>query len=101
MCFFTLLTGKTYDLVPIVSEQYGKYGVNYYAVAIVKKTNAGFNLTTLEGKKSCHTAARRTAGWNVPVGYLLRMKIMRFKTCDLISAANYFSQSCVPGTCSF
>ena len=99
--FLTLLIGKTYGLIPIVSEQYGKYGVKYYAVAIVKKKNTGFDLKTLKGKKSCHTGYRRTAGWKVPIGYLLQTKIMPLVECDMISAAKYFNQSCVPGTCSY
>jgi len=90
-------------VVPIVAEQYGEYGVKYYAVAVVKKNNTGFNLKGLKGKKSCHTGARRTAGWNVPVGYLLRTRIMPKVPCgaggnhDLKAASKFFSQSCVPG----
>ena len=94
--------GKNDDLVPIVSEQYGKYGVKYYGVAIVKKSNTGFNLEGLKGKKSCHTGARRTAGWNVPIGYLLRKKIIPPVKCDtelhdFYSASKFFLESCVPG----
>ena len=88
--------------MPIVSEQYEKYGVKYYGVAVVRKNNTGFNLTSLQGKKSCHTGARRTAGWNVPVGYLLRKEIMKKAPCnggnyDLKAASMFFSNSCVPG----
>lgn len=89
--------------MPIVSEQYGEYGVKYYGVAIVKKNNTGFNITELKGKKSCHTGVRRTAGWNVPVGYLLRTKLMPKAPCDggdyydLKAASKFFSKSCAPG----
>ena len=94
--------GKNDDLVPIVSEKYGKYGVKYYGVAIVKKINTGFTLEGLKGKKSCHTGARRTAGWNVPIGYLLRKKIIPPVKCDtefhdFYSASKFFLESCVPG----
>ncbi|XP_068721818.1 melanotransferrin-like [Montipora capricornis] len=94
--------GKTKDLIPIVSEQYGKYGVKYYGVAVVKKSNEGFNLTSLKGKKSCHTGARRTAGWRVPIGYMLRTELIPAVKCgnklnDFLSAADFFSESCVPG----
>ena len=76
--------------------------MKYYAVAVVKKANTGFDLTSLEGKKSCHTGARRTAGWNVPIGYLLRTKIMPAVACgneenDFMSASKFFNESCVPG----
>ena len=88
--------------MPIVSEQYGKYGVKYYGVAVVKKNNTGFNLKTLKGRTSCHTGARRTSGWNIPVGYLLREGIMAKVPCnggnyDLKAASKFFSESCVPG----
>ena len=90
--------------MPIVSEQYGAYGVKYYGVAVVKKNNTGFNLNSLEGKKSCHTGVRRTAGWNVPVGYLLRTGKMAKAPCggdeinyDLKAVSKFFSKSCAPG----
>lgn len=100
--FYCILTGRSKDLIPIVSEKYGKYGVKYYAVAVVKKSNTGFNLESLEGKKSCHTGARRTAGWRVPIGYMLRTKLLPAVACgdennDFLSVAKFFSQSCVPG----
>ena len=102
---FVYYSGKTGNLVPIVSEQYGLSNVRYYAVAAVKRTNRDVNITTLKGKKSCHTGTRpRNAGWNIPIGFLLSSKIIPEVACgnknhDLISAAKFFSQSCVPGKC--
>lgn len=95
-------TGKTDSLVPIVSEQYGKYTVKYYGVAVVKRAKEDLNIKTLTGKNSCHTGTRRNAGWNIPIGYLLRTGILPSVACgrdinDFLSAANFFGQSCVPG----
>ena len=102
---FVYYSGKTGNLVPIVSEQYGSSKVRYYAVAAVKRANRDVNITTLKGKKSCHTGTRpRNAGWNIPIGFLLSSKIIPEVACgnmnhDLISAGKFFNQSCVPGKC--
>ena len=88
--------------MPIVSEKYGESEVRYYGVAVVKKQNTDINIKTLKGKKSCHTGVGRNAGWNIPIGYLLRMKILPAVACgnvnnDFISAGNFFSKSCLSG----
>ena len=49
----------------------GKRG--YYAVAVARADNPNVNLNNLQGKKSCHTGVKKTAGWNVPVGRLLHI----------------------------
>ena len=69
---------------------------------MVKKTNQGFHLKSLKGKKSCHNGARRNAGWRIPIGYMLRMKLIPAVQCDnklndFLSVADFFSESCVPG----
>ena len=96
-------TGERYNFKVIVSEQYGEYDVKYYSVAIVKKSNTGFDLKSLNGKKSCHTQAEKNAGWKISVGYLLRSKIMDPVDCKspykaYFSASKFFSESCVPGS---
>ncbi|XP_068677681.1 serotransferrin-like isoform X2 [Montipora foliosa] len=94
--------GKDHGLVPVVGEDYydlpGLDGVSYKAVAVVKKSNQGITFTTLKGRKSCHTGAGKTAGWNVPVGTLLRLEIMRQdESCNAYSSAGtFFDESCVP-----
>ncbi|XP_031560333.1 melanotransferrin-like [Actinia tenebrosa] len=92
--------GKTYGLVPIVSEDYGPPGnTGYFAMAVAKK-QTNITINTLKGRKTCHTGYRRSAGWNIPIGYLLQGKMKRVgcgNTVDAQSAAAFFSQSCVPG----
>ena len=88
---------------PIVSEDYGSGTSQYNAVAVVKKSNTDITFKTLKGKKSCHTGAGKTAGWNVPVGKLLSMGIMeRDPSCNAYAAAgNFFNESCVPSKTVF
>jgi melanoma-associated antigen p97 len=30
----------------------------------------------VQGKRSCHTGYRKTAGWNLPIGYLVKTKVV-------------------------
>ena len=88
-------------LVPIVSEKYDETGVSYFAVAVVKKNNTNFGLKDLKGKNTCHTGARKSSGWTIPVGYMLVNNVIPGEDCgktrDFLSAAKFFNNSCVPG----
>ena len=91
-------TGKDHSLVPVVGEDYGAgHGISYKAVAVAKKSK-NMRFKALKGKKSCHTGAGKTAGWNVPVGTLLREGLMMpDKSCNAyVAASKFFSESCVP-----
>uniref|UniRef100_A0A4W3I7P4 Transferrin-a n=1 Tax=Callorhinchus milii TaxID=7868 RepID=A0A4W3I7P4_CALMI len=91
-------------LVPVMGEYYGKNATmcnpeigatltpSYYSVAVVK--DRSLRLDLLKGKKSCHTGIGRSAGWNVPMGYLVQKKAI--KPCEIFNST-YFSESCAPG----
>ncbi|XP_008152421.2 lactotransferrin [Eptesicus fuscus] len=98
---FIYIAGKC-GLVPVLAEsQKSEESGNpdcvnrpvegYRAVAVVKKSNTGFTWNSLKGKKSCHTAVGRTAGWNIPVGLL-------FNQTGSCKFDEFFSQSCAPGS---
>ena len=68
---------------------------------MVKKNNTNFGLKDLKGKNTCHTGARKSSGWTIPVGYMLVNKVIPGEDCskirDFRSAAKFFNNSCVPG----
>lgn len=90
-------------LVPVMAEVYStnpeacadprtprKVPDSYNAVAVAKKSNSGITWNNLKGKRSCHTAVGRTAGWNIPMGLIYN----RTGSCEF---DKFFSESCAPG----
>nr|XP_004664256.1 serotransferrin [Jaculus jaculus] len=91
---YVYIAGKC-GLVPVLAENYQSTDCKtpekgYYAVAVVKKSDATINWNNLKGKKSCHTSVDRTAGWNIPMGLLYS----RINHCKF---DEFFSQGCAPG----
>ncbi|XP_045634665.1 lactotransferrin [Ursus americanus] len=88
-------------LVPVLAESQKSQNPNnagcvdrpvegYLAVAVVRKSDADLTWNSLKGRKSCHTAVGRTAGWNIPMGLL-------FNQTGSCKFDEFFSQSCAPG----
>ncbi|NXS43847.1 TRFE protein, partial [Balaeniceps rex] len=98
-------TAGVCGLVPVMGENYeGKHNLgflnspvfyllkaSYFAVAVVKKSDSSITWNNLQGKKSCHTAVGRTAGWNIPMGLIHN----RTGNCRF---DEYFSEGCAPGS---
>ncbi|XP_053455568.1 inhibitor of carbonic anhydrase-like isoform X2 [Nycticebus coucang] len=81
-----------YNLKPILAEFYGSKDdaqTYHYVVAVVKK-GTNFQLSQLQGKKSCHTGLGWSAGWNTPIRTLLPSGSLE------AAAARFFSSNCVP-----
>ncbi|XP_033118671.1 melanotransferrin-like [Anneissia japonica] len=93
--------GIEYGVKTVMAETYSD-GDGYYAVAVAKNSDTSMTLNSLKGKRSCHTGVKKTAGWNVPVGYLLGEGLMDVVDCnsDIKSAGMFFSESCAPGALS-
>uniref|UniRef100_A0AAX7V7V0 Serotransferrin n=1 Tax=Astatotilapia calliptera TaxID=8154 RepID=A0AAX7V7V0_ASTCA len=90
--------GKTASFKMAGSESQAGSVTTYHAVAVVTKKNSGINIHNLAGKKSCHTGIGRTAGWNMPIGYLIDQGYMSVMGCNIPQGvANFFNASCIPG----
>lgn len=95
----------------IAAEDYGLAGTQqqmYYSVAVVPKafcdSKANVTLADLRGKRSCHTGYKRSAGWAVPVGYMVGTGIMPVPRHeanvqdDAEAVSKFFSSSCAGRT---
>ncbi|MEQ2260378.1 hypothetical protein XENORESO_015313, partial [Xenotaenia resolanae] len=59
---------KQFDLVAVAKEVYTDGGC-ILSVAVV--TNKSLDIRSLRGLRSCHSGARYTTGWSLPLGFLL------------------------------
>uniref|UniRef100_A0A3B5ASA2 Serotransferrin n=1 Tax=Stegastes partitus TaxID=144197 RepID=A0A3B5ASA2_9TELE len=87
---------KQFDLVAIAKEIYSDGGC-ILSVAVVR--NSSLDIRSLQGLKSCHSGVRWTAGWSLPLGFLLSRNYLSWSKEQPLSqdVSTFFSASCVPG----
>ncbi|XP_062402147.1 saxiphilin-like isoform X1 [Sardina pilchardus] len=92
---------KQFGLVAVAKEIYSDGGC-ILAVAVVKNSSEGLDMRSLQGRRSCHSGARWTAGWSLPLGHLMSRNLLPWAEDQPFSHAvsNFFSGSCVPGAAS-
>ncbi|KAI1900616.1 hypothetical protein AGOR_G00051760 [Albula goreensis] len=87
---------KQFGLTAVAKEIYSDGGC-VLAVAVVK--NSSLDVRSLQGRRSCHAGARWTAGWSLPLGFLLSRNYLPWAEEQPLTQAvsDFFSASCVPG----
>nr|XP_046165890.1 saxiphilin-like isoform X1 [Oncorhynchus gorbuscha] len=87
---------KQFGLTAIAKEIYSDGGC-ILSVAVVR--NRTLDVRSLRGQRSCHTGARWTAGWSLPLGFLLSRNYLTWAEEQPLSQAvsAFFNASCVPG----
>ncbi|XP_026162581.1 saxiphilin-like isoform X2 [Mastacembelus armatus] len=87
---------KQFGLVPIAKEIYSDGGC-LLSVAVVR--NSSLDIRSLQGHRSCHSGVRWTAGWSLPLGFLLSRNYLSWSKEQPLSqdVSTFFSASCVPG----
>ncbi|XP_041638917.1 melanotransferrin [Cheilinus undulatus] len=87
---------KQFGLVPIAKEIYNEGGC-ILAVAVVR--NSTLDIRSLQGHRSCHSGVRWTAGWSLPLGFLLSRNYLSWSKEQPLSqdVSAFFSGSCIPG----
>uniref|UniRef100_A0A8C9SBF0 Serotransferrin n=1 Tax=Scleropages formosus TaxID=113540 RepID=A0A8C9SBF0_SCLFO len=88
---------KQFDLTAVAKEIYRDGGC-VFAVAVVR--NGDLNIRSLKGHRSCHSGVRWTAGWNLPLGFLLSRNYLHWAEEQPLSqvVSEFFNASCAPGT---
>ncbi|XP_034726198.1 melanotransferrin [Etheostoma cragini] len=87
---------KQFGLVAIAKEIYIDGGC-ILSVAVVR--NLSLDIRSLRGQRSCHSGVRWTAGWSLPLGFLLSRNYLSWSKEQPLSqeVSTFFSASCVPG----
>ncbi|KAM4740554.1 saxiphilin-like [Anableps anableps] len=87
---------KQFDLVAVAKEVYTD-GACILSVAVV--TNRSLDIRSLRGLRSCHSGVRWTAGWSLPLGFLLSRNYLSWNKENPLSqdVSSFFRASCVPG----
>uniref|UniRef100_A0A3Q3FCU5 Serotransferrin n=1 Tax=Kryptolebias marmoratus TaxID=37003 RepID=A0A3Q3FCU5_KRYMA len=88
---------KQFDLVAVAKELYSDGGC-VLSVAVV--TNSSLDVRSLRGHRSCHSGFRWTAGWSLPLGFMLSRNYLSWSKERPLSRADvgdFFASSCVPG----
>ncbi|XP_030632456.1 saxiphilin-like [Chanos chanos] len=91
---------KQFGLTAVAKEIYSDGGC-ILAVAVVRNSSM-LDMRSLQGRRSCHSGARWTAGWSLPLGHLLSRNYLPWTEDQPLSHAvsSFFSASCVPGAAS-
>ncbi|XP_062853971.1 saxiphilin-like isoform X2 [Trichomycterus rosablanca] len=88
---------KQFGLTAVAKEIYSDGGC-IRAVAVVRNTSS-LDIRSLKGSRSCHSGARWTSGWSLPLGHLLSRNYLPWVEGQPLSQAvsAFFNGSCVPG----
>ncbi|KAG9487378.1 hypothetical protein GDO78_007304 [Eleutherodactylus coqui] len=85
-----------YDLAVVAKEERTE-GNCVFAVAVARRGT--LNIHNLRGTRSCHSGAKWTTGWNIPLGFLLSRNLMYWEEDQPLAkvVSTYFNASCIPG----
>ncbi|XP_063769132.1 melanotransferrin-like isoform X3 [Pseudophryne corroboree] len=87
---------RNYDLAVVAKEQHAE-GSCVFSVAVARRGD--LNIRNLRGTRSCHSGARWTSGWNIPMGFLLSKNLLYWDEEEPLAkvVSGYFNASCIPG----